>query len=169
MVATQPKKVVVAVDSSVIAESALQWAAHSGVLHPEDEVHLVTVVKPVPGSTSVTGDPANAWLHPPTHDLEEADKLLKRYQKEAQAAGLKHVAAERVVAEVGGSEGIGITLQDYAKKSGADTMVVGSRGLGSLTRPVLTALGLGSVSDYCVRHAPCNIVVHRPAGEQQAH
>jgi nucleotide-binding universal stress UspA family protein len=37
----------------------------------------------------------------------------------------------------------------------ADLLVVGSRGLG------LTELLLGSVSQHCVQHAPCPVVIHR--------
>ena len=41
---------------------------------------------------------------------------------------------------------------------GADLLVVGSRGDGAFV-----GMLLGSVSEYCVTHAHCPVVVHRPA------
>jgi nucleotide-binding universal stress UspA family protein len=40
--------------------------------------------------------------------------------------------------------------------NGADFLVIGSRGLGSMER-----LMLGSVSDYVVHHAPCPVLIVR--------
>ena len=42
---------------------------------------------------------------------------------------------------------------------GADMLVVGSRGHGGFTGAVL-----GSVSQYCVHHAPCPVLVIRGTG-----
>ncbi|MBI2886296.1 MAG: universal stress protein [Chloroflexi bacterium] len=44
-----------------------------------------------------------------------------------------------------------------AAREGADCLVVGSHGMGGLERVLL-----GSVSDHCVRHAPCPVLVVRP-------
>jgi hypothetical protein len=42
---------------------------------------------------------------------------------------------------------------------GISHLVVGSRGAGALKRALLSLLGLGSVSDYLVHHAPCAVTV----------
>ena len=44
-----------------------------------------------------------------------------------------------------------------AEQIGADTIVVGSRGLGGIRRALM-----GSVSDSVVRHAHCPVLVARP-------
>jgi nucleotide-binding universal stress UspA family protein len=42
---------------------------------------------------------------------------------------------------------------------GADLLVVGNRGHGDLTEALL-----GSVGQYCVRHASCPVVIMRGKG-----
>ena len=45
-------------------------------------------------------------------------------------------------------------IVDFAFKVDADTLVISRRGLSELEKMVL-----GSVSDYCIKHAPCNVVL----------
>lgn len=47
-------------------------------------------------------------------------------------------------------------ILEYAKKSRADLIVIGSRGLSAVERYVL-----GSVSEVVVHHAPCSVLVVR--------
>ena len=49
------------------------------------------------------------------------------------------------------------TLVEVAAQEGADCLVVGSHGTSGLERALL-----GSVLEYCVRHAPCPVLVVRP-------
>ena len=49
------------------------------------------------------------------------------------------------------------TLVEVAAQQGADCLVVGSHGASGLERALL-----GSVSEYCVRHASCPVLVVRP-------
>lgn len=46
-------------------------------------------------------------------------------------------------------------LQDNA----VDVVVLGSRGMGSIKASLLGALGLGSVTDHCVQHLRCPVLV----------
>eukprot|EP00798_Chlamydomonas_sp_ICE-L_P024172 gene24172-9760_t len=59
----------------------------------------------------------------------------------------------------GGSSDIASSISKYAIESNADVMVVGCRGLGAVSRSVMSVLGLGSVSDYLVHNGPCPLVV----------
>lgn len=77
-------------------------------------------------------------------------------------------ALERIT-ELGHSLGVAVrsslldgdpkaALVAAAAREGADCLVVGSHGMSGLERALL-----GSVSDHCVRHAPCPVLVVRPA------
>lgn len=52
-------------------------------------------------------------------------------------------------------------IVETAKTEKIDVVVVGSRGLGTLSR-----LLLGSVSDYVVKHSPCPVLVARYEEEE---
>jgi nucleotide-binding universal stress UspA family protein len=55
---------------------------------------------------------------------------------------------------------VGPALVGYARQSArASLVVVGSRGLGTLKRTALAAVGLGSVSDHLVHHLDAPVVV----------
>ena len=58
----------------------------------------------------------------------------------------------------------GYVLVDIVGKSGAQLLVIGTRGLGTLSRTIL-----GSVSDYVLHHAgiPVCICSHRPKPEEE--
>jgi nucleotide-binding universal stress UspA family protein len=46
------------------------------------------------------------------------------------------------------SAGVGDSLVEFAKAKGVDMVAVGSRGMGSMKRSLMSLVGLGSVSDY---------------------
>jgi len=49
-----------------------------------------------------------------------------------------------------------------AEEDGADAIVVGSRGLGAVSRSLLRPIGLGSATDYIVHNAAVPVVVVKP-------
>jgi hypothetical protein len=51
----------------------------------------------------------------------------------------------------GPSLGVGPSLVQGAEEAKADTIIIGSRGLGAVSRSLLRPLGLGSASDFTVR------------------
>lgn len=57
--------------------------------------------------------------------------------------------------------GVGDSLVEFAKAKGVDLVAVGSRGMGSMKRSLMSLVGLGSVSDYVLHqlHVPV-LVVH---------
>jgi nucleotide-binding universal stress UspA family protein len=82
---------------------------------------------------------------------KEADELLKKYADRAHSAHVKHV---QVVCEE--AEDVREEIVTQAKYLAADYLVLGSRGLTKISRMVV-----GSVSDFCVHHAPCPVLIVR--------
>ncbi|AMB99753.1 universal stress protein UspA [Aerococcus urinaehominis] len=85
-------------------------------------------------------------------DLEaQAEKLLASYQAEAAAAGLDQVTT---LVDYG-SPKVQIVKQIVPEEQ-IDLIMLGATGLNAVER-----LFIGSVSDYVIRHAPCDVLVVR--------
>lgn len=138
--------VVVGVDGSGASRDALLWAAQQAQL-TGGEVHAVI-----------------AWEFPPSYGYysDYTDAEL-----EAQA---RKTLDEAVAESLGRPPSVPVTfsvikghpaeaLLDAARS--ADLLVVGSRGRGAFARILL-----GSVSQHCVHHATCPVVVVRPRSGQ---
>jgi len=144
-VADVPGGLLVGLDGSSCGRKALRWAAQVARRAGYD-LHVLRVwdlaSAPRPASWAV-------GFVPPLHEWEAAvrDELLADLTAEELEPGRSvtcHVAygapAPRLIASA----------------ARADLLVVGSRGRGGFA-----GLLLGSVSDQCVRHAPCPVTVVR--------
>jgi nucleotide-binding universal stress UspA family protein len=149
-------KILVAIDRSTVSELVIQRSL--SIAQPaQAQVVLLTVVEyPNAPFTSImlpTGDLVGMQNIP--------DLGLEARLKEAGQSLLDHHAAKFATAgvecqtrlELGGPRE---TICQVAKEVGADFLVIGSRGLGTVER-----LMLGSVSDYIIHHAPCAVLVVR--------
>jgi nucleotide-binding universal stress UspA family protein len=147
--------VVVGVDQSRASLAALEFALEEGLAHG----YAVEVV--------------TAWLWSSPYEGMEAVGTLTEGQRAAAAVqddALQKTFATRVerpvISQTVVHESPGPAL--VARAEGARLLVVGSSRKGAVTRAVL-----GSVSEYCVRHAPAPVVVvadekrltHRRPGE----
>jgi len=135
-------RIVVGVDGSLSSEAALRWAVRQAE-RTGAKVEAVTV-----------------WWYPPGYGLapvsddEVADLQGEAGKTLAEAlAGVSGLAADVVVNPRVVEGQAAEVLLEAAR--GADLLVVGSRGHGGFTA------ALGSVSQRCVRHAPCPVVVVR--------
>jgi nucleotide-binding universal stress UspA family protein len=140
--------IVVGVDGSGTAETALAWACDEARLR---DAELVVV---------------HAWLHPyggTFTGMAEPKDLMR-----AEAAA----TLERSVQGAREGPGAGLRIRPelvedapaqalLRQAGGADLLVVGSRGHGGFTR-----LLLGSVSQQVTQHAPCPVVVVRPRDDE---
>ncbi|MET1014533.1 MAG: universal stress protein [Paenisporosarcina sp.] len=80
-----------------------------------------------------------------------AEELLAGYKKEAEKAGVTKV---NVLVEYGSPKSV--IAKDLAKKVEADLIICGATGLSTVERFLI-----GSVSEYIVRTAKCDVLVVR--------
>lgn len=135
--------IVVGVDGSESSQLALVWAAREARLH-NAALQVVTAYR-FPLAFSGTG--AGASIAAPEEQREA--EAIQRQMLDAAAADLDGV---EVSLHVAGGEGPGHAV--VAAAAQADLLVVGSRGRGGVS-----GFTVGSVSHYCVSHAPCPVVV----------
>lgn len=133
-------RIVVGVDGSEDATAALEWALDEGQLRGAeiDVVHAYYLLPDLSELAALTEEPGMI--------VQADDLLLKTVDPVLATRPGIHVTTRAV-------HGPAVrTLLDAA--AGADLLVVGSRGRGGFT-----GLLLGSVSQQCVHHAPCPVVV----------
>jgi nucleotide-binding universal stress UspA family protein len=135
-------RIAVGVDGSPSSREALRWAVRQAALTGS-----------VVDAVIAWHDPASyggyAWLIADTCDAGLAAKTLSEAVDSTVTAGGGVTVRQRVM------EGNPArVLVDAAE--GADLLVVGSRGHGGFA-----GMLLGSVSEHCVRHSPCPVVVIR--------
>ncbi|MER6629901.1 universal stress protein [Streptomyces sp. NPDC000987] len=138
---TPPQRIVVGVDGSDSSRSALRWAARQAVL------------------TGAELRPVQAWRLPPTYGMptDYSDADFEGHARENLRRTVQDVLGEypdlNVVPQV--VEGHPATVLIEAARS-ADLLVVGSHGHGTFAGTLL-----GSVSQHCVHHATCPVLVVR--------
>jgi nucleotide-binding universal stress UspA family protein len=144
-----PPRIVAGVDGSPSSLAALRWAVQQARL------------------TGATVDAVIAWHYPvlavpvgpaPAAILDTADfeKAADEVLTDAISAAVESSSDVRVNAQVKEGNAAQVLLDAAA---GADLLVVGSRGHGGFAEALL-----GSVSQHCVHHAPCAVVIVRGDG-----
>ena len=151
---TRPR-IVVGVDGSAGAARALEWAAAQAAR--TDAVLEIICCWLYPATLAPFG------LPPAAADYREVTRRITD-EAVARVADLEpDVAVETRIVE----KAPALALVDAS--TGADLLVVGSRGLGGFK-----TLLLGSVSQHCTAHARCPVLVvrsplaHDDAGENEA-
>ncbi|MFJ5921150.1 universal stress protein [Kitasatospora sp. NPDC092948] len=142
---TAQRRIVVGVDGSAASRTALRWAARQAAL----------VGATVEAVTTWQYPAAFGWSVPvvDTDVAADAAKILaETVAEEAAQYGVE--IRERV--ESGNAAQI---LLEAAE--GADLLVLGNRGHHGFAKALL-----GSVSQHCVQHATCPVVVVREDAEQ---
>jgi len=132
------KKILLAYDGGEPAKRALEQTIELAVKF-EAEVGVISVVPVRPGRA-----PIDPWDDRTVH----AEELL-----EARRA-LREAGIEAEMLEPGGD--VAKTIERVADERGYDTIVIGSRGLGSLAKVLQ-----GSVSEHVASHAHATVIVAR--------
>jgi nucleotide-binding universal stress UspA family protein len=157
--------IVVGVDGSAGAAEALRWAVAEAHLRKARLriVHAWTygyTGLPLGGFGAMGGfDSYVPFDDIDPVDLQKAAEGLVETAIAKVARGVEGVEVERRVVEGGAAQVL------IGAAVGADLLVVGSRGHGGFA-----GLMLGSVSQQCVSHAPCPVVVvHSPKATADDH
>lgn len=141
----------VAVDGSERSTKAVTWVLENVVRAESDTLVLVTIEPPI---ALYSGGAGGAYSIP-EETLHKLDEETKSQAVEILRAA-EDLCREKLTAFVskkyqGDARD---ALCDACKEMKADMLVLGTRGLGPLKRAFL-----GSVSDYCAKHAPCPVFV----------
>lgn len=142
-------EIVVGVDGSTGSRAALRWAARTASARG-DGLRAVTAWQYPARAGSPIGP--NELPAPEEMDRQSDERLRAVLREELEDA------ADHVEVEVGRGPASSVLL-GAAARSGVVMLVLGARGLGGFD-----GLRMGSVSQHCVEHTPCPIVVMR--GEQ---
>lgn len=149
---TEVRRIVVGVDGSETSRHALRWAAEEARSHGS-QLHVIHAWE-VPTLAVGTGVSPGRRTARPDAQHEEASKLVADVVRDE----LGDNPPGDVRTSIGRGPAAGVLL-DAARE--ADLLVVGSRGLGGFK-----GLLLGSVSSKMAAHAPCPVVIVRPAAPQ---
>ncbi|XP_028787773.1 universal stress protein PHOS32-like [Neltuma alba] len=162
------RKIAIAVDLSDESAYAVRWAAQN-YLRPGDTVILLHV-RPV--SALYGADWGSGDLNPNDADTvsEESQQKLEEDFDNFTTTKASDLAQPLVDAQIPFKIHI---VKDHDMKErlcleverlGLSAVIMGSRGFGATKRS--TKGRLGSVSDYCVRHCVCPVVVVRYPDEE---
>lgn len=151
--ATTRTTVVVGVDGSPGARMALAWALSEAARRGAETLVVSTFSLEVYGIDPSAVDPHR--VESIRHDIEaRARELVQEVRQDAEVSAVPGTAEVPVHVVVGPGPAAPVLVQ---QSTGADLLVVGSRGRGGIRSTFL-----GSVALYCATHANCPVVVIRP-------
>ncbi|MFJ9444628.1 universal stress protein [Kitasatospora sp. NPDC101235] len=142
------RRIVVGVDGSVSSRAALRWAVRQATL------------------VGATVEAVITWEYPAIYDWGVAvvDAEVAGYAGKALAEAVAQETGPQCPVEVRERVEYGNAAQVLLKVAdGAELLVLGNRGHGGFAGALL-----GSVSQHCVQHASCPVVVVRDTGHEHA-
>lgn len=140
-------KIVVGVDGSAGSREALRWAFIEAKLRNDALEAVIVWQYPITASLPTFG----AMITPDDFEVDARSTLLAILADEGISAEAP-IPVSTLVAEGNPAR----ALLDASE--GADLLVVGSRGHGGFTGVLV-----GSISQQCVHHAKCPVVVVHPS------
>mmetsp|Transcript_26102 Transcript_26102/g.57026 ORF Transcript_26102/g.57026 Transcript_26102/m.57026 type:complete len:381 (-) Transcript_26102:1015-2157(-) len=166
------RKIVVAVDESVHSRAAVDWLLQSVTRRATDEFHLVAVLPPLASAVIPAAPVATAAaLSASQHQLEAQKAHAQQEAAETLKATMELLVVDYKVSRenihlhtlppAGGASGVADSIAQFVKSCEADLAVLGTRGMGAIKRSLMSFIGLGSVSDYCLHHITTPVLVVR--------
>ena len=141
-----PARIVVGVDGSTPSIRALHWAADHAA------------------ATAAELDVVTAWTFP--EHAAPLGVVPEVPWPEVLVVEAAHALEELVTTELGGRAGTPLVVTRVERGTAGQVLVQAARGaqllvVGNRGRSPVTELLLGSVSEYCIRHASCPVAVVR--------
>lgn len=59
----------------------------------------------------------------------------------------------------GGASEVAKSIKHYVQANSIDVVIMGSRGIGAIKRAILSFIGLGSVSSWCVHNVDVPVII----------
>jgi nucleotide-binding universal stress UspA family protein len=141
------KPIVVGIDGSPYGRAALRWALDEGARR-DCAVHAVTIAHPAPITTA--GRPSSAGLGVALPTYAPDQKYLRRLEQTVRDVLGQHDDPRLTAELLQGSPPESLC----AASNDAQLLVLGSHGHGKVFDAVV-----GSVAQYCLRHAFCPVVI----------
>ncbi|MDU2065149.1 MAG: universal stress protein [Sporomusaceae bacterium] len=140
------KKILVPIDGSIHSRKALShavalarsFAAKIGILY----VSVLSQQVPLYNQIKGTKIPPNASTDPVTFAKAILAESIKQVPEDILVQAHNEIGEPRLL------------ITDFAAQHDYDVIVIGSRGLGTIS-----GLLLGSVSTYVVHHSPCPVLI----------
>ncbi|MDH3276555.1 MAG: universal stress protein [Nitrosopumilus sp.] len=137
---TSFKKILVPLDGSKYSEKALQRASEIGITFDSKIILLYVVEKSLPLNLL---------------DRKEYLEILHKFGDKTLKKASDFLLKKEINAKILLKEGNIVTeIEKIAKKEKCDLIIVGNKGLGSVTR-----LLLGSVSNKLAQSSPCSLLI----------
>ncbi|VDL64175.1 unnamed protein product [Hymenolepis diminuta] len=145
------RQIIIAVDGSDNAKHAFRWYLQYSRM-PDDGVTFLNIFE-APSLTAFSLNnlgsvPVDEWDKKLREKVDKARKLEEDYLAEGQAAALNCAFLSKPAEKIG--EGIIRTAQDMS----ANLIIMGTRGLGAVSRALL-----GSVSDFVIHQGVVPVTV----------
>ncbi|XP_054783383.1 universal stress protein A-like protein [Prosopis cineraria] len=149
------QKIMVAVDESQESMYALSWCLGNLISDTTTDQLVLLYVKPPPSVYSSFDIPGNIFSSDALGAVEKygrdlAASVMERAEAMCRNINTSNIKMERVI----GSGDAKNVICSAVQKLKADTLVMGSHGYGFFKRALL-----GSVSEYCAKHAKCPVVI----------
>ncbi|XP_044503781.1 universal stress protein A-like protein [Mangifera indica] len=154
-------KIVVAVDESEESMYALSWCLTNLFSQSSNNTLVLLYVKPPPTVYSSFDAAGYMFSNDVIKALEKhGSEMVNSVMQRAEAVYSNFGSSINVERVVGCGEAKDV-ICGIVKKLKADMLIMGSHGYGFIKRVLL-----GSVSDYCTKHAKCPVVIVKRREEE---